>query len=144
MPSTALLTDHYELTMLQAALGSGAARQPAVFEVLTRRLPPGRRYGVFAGAGRLLDAFENFRFGAGEIELLRETGVVNAETAKWLARQVSTPPKVDIVALAEGEAYGPDPPYWSSRAPSDMRCCSRRWCSRSSITTAPSRPRALG
>jgi nicotinate phosphoribosyltransferase len=110
MPSTALLTDHYELTMLQAALASGAAQQQAVFEVFTRRLPPGRRYGVFAGVGRLLDAFEDFRFGPDEIDLLRETGVVNAETAGWLAAQVAAPPKVDIVALAEGEAYGPDSP----------------------------------
>jgi nicotinate phosphoribosyltransferase len=110
MPSTALLTDHYELTMLQAALASGAAQQQAVFEVFTRRLPRGRRYGVFAGVGRLLDAFEDFRFGPDEIDLLRETGVVNAETAGWLAAQVAAPPKVDIGALAEGEAYGPDSP----------------------------------
>jgi nicotinate phosphoribosyltransferase len=110
MPSTALLTDHYELTMLQAALASGAAQQQAVFEVFTRRLPRGRRYGVFAGVGRLLDAFEDFRFGPDEIDLLRETAVVNAETAGWLAAQLGTPPKVDIVALAEGEAYGPDSP----------------------------------
>ncbi len=110
MSSTALLTDHYELTMLQAALQSGAALQPAVFEVFTRRLPAGRRYGVFAGVGRLLDALEDFRFGPDEIELLRETGVVNAATARWLGKHISTPPKVDICALAEGEAYGPGSP----------------------------------
>src|SRR5258708_10420882 len=54
--STALLTDHYELTMLQAALDSGAASRRAVFEVFARHLPHGRRYGVVAGTGRLLDA----------------------------------------------------------------------------------------
>jgi nicotinate phosphoribosyltransferase len=37
--STALLTDHYELTMLQAALGSGTAQRRAVFELFPRRLP---------------------------------------------------------------------------------------------------------
>ena len=110
MSSTALLTDRYELTMLQAALESGAAVRPAVFEVFTRRLPPGRRYGVFAGVGRLLDAFEEFCFGEDEVALLRETGVVNGETAKWLGEHLATPPKVDVVALAEGEAYGPDTP----------------------------------
>src|SRR5580698_11155522 len=41
--SSALLTDHYELTMLQAALRSGAAHRPAVFEVFARHLPPARR-----------------------------------------------------------------------------------------------------
>ena len=54
--STALLTDHYELTMLQATLASGHADRPCVFEAFARRLPEGRRYGVVAGTGRFLDA----------------------------------------------------------------------------------------
>jgi nicotinate phosphoribosyltransferase len=110
MSSTALLTDHYELTMLQAALESGTAMRPAAFEVFTRRLPPGRRYGVFAGVGRLLDAFAKFCYGPDEIALLRETGVVNEATAEWLGAHAARPPKVDIVGLAEGEAYGPGTP----------------------------------
>src|SRR5690606_19443333 len=56
VPSTALFTDHYELTMLQAALRDGTAHRRSVFEVFTRRLPEGRRYGVVAGTGRVLDA----------------------------------------------------------------------------------------
>ena len=39
----ALATDRYELTMLQAALAAGTADRDCVFEVFTRRLPPGRR-----------------------------------------------------------------------------------------------------
>ena len=39
--TAALLTDRYELTMLQAALRDGTARRRCVFEVFTRRLPPG-------------------------------------------------------------------------------------------------------
>ena len=62
-PSTALLTDHYELTMVEAALRSGAASRRCVFEVFARRLPEGRRYGVVAGTGRLVEAIEAFRFG---------------------------------------------------------------------------------
>ena len=57
--SSALLTDHYELTMLEAALRSGAAHRRAVFEVFARHLPGGRRYGVVAGTGRVLDELEN-------------------------------------------------------------------------------------
>src|SRR5215472_2948985 len=52
---TALLTDHYELTMLQGSLRSGAAHRRAIFEVFARHLPHGRRYGVVAGTGRLLE-----------------------------------------------------------------------------------------
>ncbi|MBU2111268.1 MAG: nicotinate phosphoribosyltransferase, partial [Actinobacteria bacterium] len=61
-PSTALLTDHYELTMLQASLASGTAERRTVFELFGRRLPEGRRYGVVAGVGRALDALERFYF----------------------------------------------------------------------------------
>jgi nicotinate phosphoribosyltransferase len=110
MPSTALLTDRYELTMLQAALPSGVADQPAVFEVFARRLPEGRRYGVFAGVGRLLDAFEDFSFGPQEIELLRDLHVVDDPTTDWLAKHLAVPPRVDVTCLAEGEAYGPMTP----------------------------------
>ena len=77
-PSTALLTDQYEVTMLQAALASGAAHRRSVFELFPRRLPEGRRYGVVAGVGRALDAIEAFRFGEPELALLRE--VVDAPT----------------------------------------------------------------
>ena len=59
--STALFTDHYELTMLEAALAAGTADRQAIFELFPRRLPAGRRYGVVAGVGRALDAIERFR-----------------------------------------------------------------------------------
>ena len=65
--STALLTDHYELTMVEAALRSGAATRRCVFEAFARRLPEGRRYGVVAGTGRFLEALQRFRFGDDEI-----------------------------------------------------------------------------
>ncbi len=70
--STALLTDHYELTMLQAALASGEAHRRCVFEAFARRLPDGRRYGVIAGTGRVLEALEQFRFGDDELRFLSD------------------------------------------------------------------------
>jgi nicotinate phosphoribosyltransferase len=85
VPSTALLTDHYELTMLEAALRSGAANRRCVFEVFGRRLPDGRRYGVTAGAGRLLEALRRFSFEDDELMALEQSGVVDAETLRWLA-----------------------------------------------------------
>src|SRR6476661_4807204 len=85
VPSTALFTDRYELTMLQAALRSGAAHRRSVFEVFTRRLPEGRRYGVVAGTGRVLDAVENFRFDDDVLAFLSRENVVDRETLDWLA-----------------------------------------------------------
>ncbi|WP_256789700.1 nicotinate phosphoribosyltransferase [Frankia sp. AvcI1] len=105
--STALMTDHYELTMLRAALRSGAANRRVVFEVFTRSLPPGRRFGVFAGTGRLLDALADFRFAPPELAALRAAGVVDDDTAAWLADYRF---RGDIRAFAEGEPFFPGAP----------------------------------
>ena len=105
--STALLTDHYELTMLQAALRSGEAHRRCVFETFTRRLPEGRRYAVLAGTGRLLDALEDFRFGEAEIADLRSRKVVDEATCEWLAGFRFSG---DISGYAEGECFFPGSP----------------------------------
>lgn len=105
--STALLTDHYELTMLQAALRSGAASRRSVFEVFARRLPDGRRYGVVAGTGRLLDAIATFRFGDEQLAFLARTGVVDRVTLDWLAEYRF---RGTVRGYAEGEAYFPQSP----------------------------------
>jgi nicotinate phosphoribosyltransferase len=105
--STALLTDHYELTMLRAALRDGTADRHCVFEVFARRLPTGRRYGVVAGTGRLVEAVVDYRFGDPEIEHLRDHEVVDAETAGWLSRYRFTG---DIEGYAEGELFYPGSP----------------------------------
>ncbi|MEZ2370823.1 nicotinate phosphoribosyltransferase [Arthrobacter sp. RCC_34] len=106
-PRASLYTDHYELTMVQAALESGAAQRRSVFEVFARRLPDGRRYGVVAGTGRLLEGIRNFRFGPEELEFLRSTGVVNEKTLAFLASYRFTG---DIWGYAEGELYFPNSP----------------------------------
>jgi nicotinate phosphoribosyltransferase len=104
--TTALLTDHYELTMLQAALHSGTAGRRAVFEVFARHLPHGRRYGVVAGTGRLLDALEAYVFDEASLEFLRRH-VVDDVTADWLAQYRFSG---DIYGYAEGDCYFPGSP----------------------------------
>jgi len=107
MLSTALLTDHYELTMLQAALRSGAAHRRSVFEVFARRLPDGRRYGVVAGTGRLLDALEAFRFDGAELAHLADAKVVDGPTLDWLADYRFGG---SIWGYGEGDCYFPGSP----------------------------------
>src|SRR5438270_865510 len=85
MTSTALLTDHYELTMVQAALRSGAAERRCVFEVFARSLPGRRRYGVMAGIGRLLELLPAFRFDEAALDFLAAAKVVDETTCEWLA-----------------------------------------------------------
>jgi nicotinate phosphoribosyltransferase len=103
--STALLTDHYELTMLQAALAAGTAQRRSVFELFGRRLPEGRRYGVVAGVGRALDAIEAFRFDQPVLEALHD--VVDDRTREWLA---SYRFRGDVWGYPEGEVYLPYSP----------------------------------
>ncbi|WP_037933045.1 nicotinate phosphoribosyltransferase [Streptosporangium roseum] len=105
--SSALLTDHYELTMVQAALRSGAASRRTVFEVFARQLPGGRRYGVVAGAGRVLEALEDFRFGDEELAFLRDNQVVDAPTLDFLAGYRFSG---DLYGYREGECYFPGSP----------------------------------
>jgi len=103
--STALLTDHYELTMLQAALAGGTAGRRSAFELFPRRLPEGRRYGVVAGVGRALDALEAFRFDDDALAVL--DGVVDEPTLSWLADYRFSG---DVWGYPEGELYFPSSP----------------------------------
>lgn len=109
-PSTALLTDRYELTMLEAALRSGAAERASVFEVFGRRLPGSRRYGVVAGTGRLLEAIERFQFSDAELRWLAEAEIVSAPTLEFLAEYRFSG---DIVGYPEGECFFPGSPILS-------------------------------
>ncbi|MEU5286078.1 nicotinate phosphoribosyltransferase [Streptomyces sp. NPDC020755] len=107
VPSTALFTDQYELTMVQAALKAGTADRHSVFEAFTRRLPEGRRYGVVAGTGRVLDAVENFHFDDEMIGFLRQRKIVDEPTLEWLAGYRFNG---DIWGYPEGEVYFPGSP----------------------------------
>ncbi len=112
--STALLTDHYELTMLASALRDGTARRRCVFEVFARRLPEGRRYGVVAGIGRLLDAVADFRFTDEQLDFLAGAGIVDTDTRRWLAGYRFTG-RID--GYREGELYFPGSPVVTVEAP---------------------------
>jgi nicotinate phosphoribosyltransferase len=109
--STALLTDHYELTMLQAALRTGAAHRRSVFELFPRSLPTGRRYGVVAGVGRMLDAIEEFRFDDEVLGAL--DGVVDQPTVDYLSAYAFTG---SVRGYAEGELYFPHSPLLTVEA----------------------------
>jgi nicotinate phosphoribosyltransferase len=114
LPATALLTDRYELTMVAAALADGTADRDCVFEVFARRLPHGRRFGVLAGTGRLLEALPAFRFGDEEIASLRDQGLTDERLLDWLADFRFSG---DIEGYAEGELFFPGSPVLTVRAP---------------------------
>lgn len=108
--TTALLTDHYELTMVQAAMDAGTANRRSLFDLFTRRLPEGRRYGVAAGLGRALDAIDSFRFDPATLQFLLEQGIIRDNLAEWLADYRFSG---DIWGYQEGETYFPGSPVLS-------------------------------
>ncbi len=106
--SPALLTDKYELTMLAAALRDGTAHRRATFEVFTRRLPDGRRYGVLAGTGRFLAALGEFVFD--EAALASVAPFLDQATLAYL-RDFRF--RGDVDGYREGELYFPNSPVLS-------------------------------
>jgi nicotinate phosphoribosyltransferase len=106
-PSTALLTDQYELTMIRAALRSKTAFRRSVFELFARRLPEGRRYGVVAGVGRALEAIQAFRFDEAALNFLLEENVIDTDLAEWLSQYKF---RGNVWGYPEGEVYFPGSP----------------------------------
>lgn len=105
--STALLTDFYEVTMLQAALDSGKAHQKATFELFARKLPAGRRYGVVGGTTRAIEAVKNFNFTEDQLETLAKNPIVKPETIEYLRNYKFTG---NIFGYVEGDVYFPNSP----------------------------------
>lgn len=105
--SPALMTDMYEYTMLDACLKDGTAGRRCVFEVFTRHLPEGRRYGVVAGTGRILEALADFHLRDEDLKFLADRHVVSPETVKWLENFRFTG---SIKGYREGEMFFPNSP----------------------------------
>lgn len=101
------MTDHYELTMLEAALRDGTAERTCVFQTFFRSLPPGRRFAVSMGLGRLLPLIATFRFSDDDLAFLGEREVVGEASLEWLADYAFTG---DVWAYPEGEVALPGSP----------------------------------
>nr|WP_202422238.1 nicotinate phosphoribosyltransferase [Gordonia sp. SID5947] len=97
--------------MVSAALRHPVAHRPCVFEVFARRLPDGRRYGVVAGTGRLMDELAGFRFGDDELAVVSR--FLDADTVDWLRDYRFSG---DIDGYREGELYFPGSPILTVRA----------------------------
>lgn len=102
-----LMTDKYEFTMLSAMVADGTVHNKATFELFTRRLPKGRRYGVVGGLGRLIDYLKNFTFDTETLEFLLETNSITPEAAEYLTNFKFSG---NIWAYREGETYMPYSP----------------------------------
>jgi nicotinate phosphoribosyltransferase len=93
--------------MVDAALRSGIAHHRAVFELWTRSLPRGRRYGVVAGTARVVEAITRFRFRDPELGFLAAHRIVSPTALDWLADFRFSG---DVEGYTEGELHFPASP----------------------------------
>ncbi|HZW26762.1 MAG TPA: nicotinate phosphoribosyltransferase [Gallionella sp.] len=112
-PNDALLTDLYQLTMLQGYHDAGM-NEIAVFEFFVRRLRPGRGFLVAAGLEQALDYLEGLHFSAEEIAWLRSTKRFSAGFLDGLASLRFTG---DVHAMPEGTVFFPNEPILRVTAP---------------------------
>ncbi len=108
-----LLTDLYQLKMVEAYLARGAV-ETAVFEFFVRRLPPGRGFLMAAGLEQALDFLEEFSFAAEDVAWLASTGMFGAAFLERLADFRFTG---DVHAMPEGTIFFPDEPILRVTAP---------------------------
>ncbi len=111
--SSPLLTDLYQLTMLQAYFARGMT-DTAVFELFVRKLPPGRNFLVAAGLEQALDFISQLRFGKEELDWIARSGLFRPDFVEHLAGLRFTG---DVHAMPEGMVFFPDEPLLRVTAP---------------------------
>src|SRR5918995_486536 len=99
--SSLLLTDLYQLNMLQAYRDAGMSAT-AVFEFFVRKLPPGRGFLVAAGLEQVLEFLETARFDEAELEWLDASGRFSSALLDDLAKWRFTG---DVHAMPEGTVF---------------------------------------
>jgi len=110
---SALLTDLYQLTMLQTYFERGM-RETAVFELFVRRLPPQRNFLVAAGLEQALEYLENLRFDEEELRWLADCGRFSRDCLDEFAALRFTG---DVDAMPEGTVFFPEEPLLRVVAP---------------------------
>jgi len=113
MPDSALLTDLYQLTMLQGYYEQNM-EELAVFEFFVRKLPENRGYLVAAGLAQVLTYLEQLQFSSDEIEWLASTGRFKPAVLDRLATLKFTG---DVHAMPEGTVFFPNEPILRITAP---------------------------
>jgi nicotinate phosphoribosyltransferase len=111
--SSPLLTDLYQLNMIEAYLAHGETKT-AVFELFVRKLPTRRGFLIAAGLEQALEFLEEVRFSSDEIGWLKSTGKLSVRTLDYLAKLRFTG---DVHAMPEGTIFFANEPILRVTAP---------------------------
>ncbi len=113
MRNLTLLTDLYELTMMQGYFKNNA-NETVVFDAFYRRNPSGNGFAICCGLEQVIDYIKNLRFEKDDIEYLRSTGIFEEDFLEYLANFKFTG---DIYAIPEGSVVFPKEPLIKVIAP---------------------------
>jgi nicotinate phosphoribosyltransferase len=107
MEKFSLLTDFYQLTMMQGYLKAGIHNRRAVFDVFYRENPTGSGFAIMAGLAQLMEYIENLRFNEEDLEYLRGEGIFSEDFLNYLRNFRF---RGDICAIPEGSVVFPGEP----------------------------------
>lgn len=109
-----LMTDLYELTMIQGYLDTGTYNKTAVFDVFYRKNPDNNGYSIFAGLEQVVDYIENINFSDEDIEYLRSLNAFKENFFEYMKNFKFTG---ELYAVREGSVVFPGEPLIRVKAP---------------------------
>ena len=109
-----LLTDLYELTMMQGYFKNKDRNETVIFDAFYRSNPCGGGYAIAAGLEQVIDYIKNLRFSQEDIDYLGSLGIFEADFLEYLRTFRFSG---DIYAIPEGTVVFPREPLVKVIAP---------------------------
>ncbi|MBQ8932888.1 MAG: nicotinate phosphoribosyltransferase [Lachnospiraceae bacterium] len=109
-----LLTDLYELTMMQGYFKRKDKNVNVIFDAFYRANPDGNGYAISCGLEQVIELIENFHFNEEDIDYLRSLGIFGEDFLDYLKEFRFTG---DIYAIPEGNVMFPREPMVKVKAP---------------------------
>lgn len=114
MRNLTLLTDLYELTMMQGYFKNSEVNETVIFDAFYRSNPEGNGYSICAGLEQVIDYIKNLHFGKDDIAYLASLGMFEQDFLDYLESFRFTG---DVYAIPEGSVIFPREPLIKVIAP---------------------------
>ena len=109
-----LLTDLYEMTMMQGYLETNMHEKEVVFDLFYRTNPSGNGYAIVAGLAQVIEYIQNLHFSEDDLAYLKSLSIFSEDFLQYLKNFHFTG---DIYAIEEGTVVFPQEPLLRIKAP---------------------------